>query len=181
MTTEHEATTVHLPNLIRGGHYPWTGTIGKLIRHERDRFDVAAMIDRAKAAGLYREGEETGDDNLWDILPELLATDLDALREFADDPNATYVPGLRLRWETWEDYGIGSINPDGTSEPDTGYSEGATLFLERVEDNIWTWIDSDGFEFDDDHPADDAAPYEAVEAKMRAKHSLPADIEVEGL
>lgn len=182
MTTEHEAIFVQLPDLIRGGRNPWKGTIRELIHHYRDS-DMTAMIDRAKDAGLYREDEETSDDNLYDILPELLATDLDALREFADDPNAEYMTGttFRLRWEIWEDPGVGGINPDGTSEPDTGYSEGATLFLERLQGVSWVEVDSDGFEFDDDHPADDAAPYEAVEAQMRAKHSLPADIEGEGL
>lgn len=90
MTTEHEATFIQLPGLIRGGRNPWTGTIAELIHCHRDS-DMTAMIDRAKAAGLYREDEETGDDNLDEALPELLATDLDALREFADDPNANYV------------------------------------------------------------------------------------------
>ena len=54
------------------------------------------------------------------------------------------------------------------------------LYLERVSNNIWSWIDCDGFEFDDKHPADDAALYETLEAQMRSKHSLPADIEVVG-
>lgn len=168
---------VHLPDLLRGGHRPWTGAIGELIDHHRDS-DMTAMIDRATAAGLYREDEESGRD-IYDVLPQLLATDLEALREFADDPNATYTSGLRLRWDTWENPGLGGINVDGTSEPDKGATEGATLFLERAEDGIWCEIDSDGFEFDADHPADDAAPYEAVEKRMRIKHSLPADIEIE--
>jgi len=90
MTTEHEATFVQLPDLIRGGRNPWTGTIAELIQHHRDS-DMTAMINRAREAGLYREDEESGEDNLYEVLPELLATDLDALREFADDPNASYV------------------------------------------------------------------------------------------
>ena len=90
MTTNHEATFVQLPDLIRGGRNPWKGTIRELIHHHRDS-DMANMIDRAKATGLYREDEETGEGNLYEVLPELLATDLDALREFTDDPNADYV------------------------------------------------------------------------------------------
>lgn len=182
MTTNHEAIFVQLPDLIRGGRNPWKGTIRELIHHHRDS-DMTAMIDRAKDAGLYHEDEETGDDNLYEVLPELLATDIKALREFTDDPNAEYMTGtlFRLRWETWEDPGIGGINPDGTSEPDEDATEGATLFLERLEDGSWVDVDSDGFEFDDEHPADDAAPYAAVEAAMRERHGLPASIEVEGL
>ena len=94
MTTEHEAIFVQLPDLIRGGRNPWAGTIRELINdHHRygDHRDMVDMIERAKAAGLYREDEETGEDNLYEVLPELLATDVKALREFADDPNADYV------------------------------------------------------------------------------------------
>ncbi|WP_297746318.1 hypothetical protein [uncultured Tessaracoccus sp.] len=99
MTTEHEATIVHLPDLIRGGRDPWRGTIAELINdHFRYGYhrDMVDMIDRAKTAGLYREDEETGEDNLYEVLPELLATDIKALREFTDDPNATYVAGGEL-------------------------------------------------------------------------------------
>lgn len=175
--SNYEATIVHLPDLIRGGRDPWRGTIAELIHYDGDCRDMTAMIDRAKAAGLYREDE----DNLYEVLSELLSTNLDALREFADDPNAIYVAGplFRLRWAVWDYFGRYNINPDDTNEPDDSFSEGATLFLERLDGNLWAYIDGDGFEFDEDHPADEAAPYEAVEQRMRAKHNLPDDIEIE--
>lgn len=175
MTTNYEDIIVYLPDLIRGGRNPWSGSIAKLMQYKRDT-DMTAMIDYVKDAGLYCENGD--DNNLWDVLPKLLATDIEALRKFTDDPNAIYAPEpqIRLRWETWENYGF---NPDGSFDPYINPNEGATLFLERLEGDVWFSLDFDGFEFDDHRPADDPEIYEAVEQHMRSKHNLPDDIEIE--
>ena len=87
---DYGKTKIELPDLIRGGRNPWAGTVDELIEATGDR-EMSSMIERAAALGLYAEDDETGEDNLHDILPQLLATDTEALQRFTDDPNAKAV------------------------------------------------------------------------------------------
>lgn len=95
--TNHEETIVKLPDLIRGGRNPWTGTVADLIRRELDRREET-LLTYASEQGLIDADKIADEDaavyepeyaKFEAMLPGLLATDLEALRRFTDDPNAT--------------------------------------------------------------------------------------------
>lgn len=93
---DYTQTIVHLPGRISATRTPWTGTIGELIADatdhalEKARHDAAdlGLIDADRIGSDDTEVFEAESDRFEGLLPELLATNLEALRRFADDPNA---------------------------------------------------------------------------------------------
>lgn len=154
---DYKDILVCCPDMANGGD-PWYITIAELV--EDHQYEMERMVEIAMAAGVY---DEDSHDHILDVFPELLATDLAALREFIGDPDAVYTPNLRLHWET-------------QSQP-----KGAELTLFHYRDHDWNFAGFIEVRFDADHPEDDFATYEAVEEQMRAEHNLPDDIEIDGL
>lgn len=99
--TDHAKTIVNLPDQIRGGRAPWRGTIADLLAlmgdddhaMEKARHDAQelGLIDAEKINAEDAEVAEAELARFEALLPELLATNLEVLRHFTDDPNAEVV------------------------------------------------------------------------------------------